>query len=369
MSDEKLKVLELLQEGKINAEDALKLLDTLPDERKEKNTQQQKKKSSQAYTIPMDGEWVQALKEGLHSVKDVIQTFTYENGILQKPIAFEFETDTSPENINNFKLLGKNSSVTVKGYDGDTIKISGQYTTKKPDDVGIHFSADNGNYELLYNVGAVSSMSILAEVPQRADIKNIQAESKNGSITYTDLDAKNITLITKNSNIKAENTHCQNFDAKTSNSSINAQNVKATGIILTTSNASISLSGANAKTAKLQTSNASIKCFEVDVKDLYLKTSNGSLSIEEFKTGENLEYNLEAHTSNAKINLALPEGIGHKIHASTSMGNISNDLPNMVFREKTKTFISGETSGYENFAKRVKVKTDTCNASIKISTE
>ena len=279
-------------------------------------------------------------------------------------------SDPIPQSINQLKLLGKNSSVQIVGYDGDRLRITCKYIAKRPD-AQVVVNEDSGSYEVLYDYNAMRSMQIYAEVP-RVFIENIHGESKNSSVTLSGIRCRHAHLLTKNSSIRVEHVDCEEITARTRNSAIKAEELAANSIDFETSNSKISLEDTMAHTARLTTTNSKVATENCDIKQLFIKTSNAGIKMENIfaaaaKQGDwDSERVIEAHTTNGGVSIYIPRDVAAMVNASTSHGRVDCNLPNMLLTETSKNYFSGKNANYDSGAKKVKVNISTTNSTVKI---
>jgi len=391
MNDGRMKILEMLQEGKITAEEANTLLRQFPEQESQKESAHADEERGYGDgRLGLRGElkevggeiWEElkgageGLKEAFEEVGEDRSIFGLPSmihaGIFNKSQPFTFESKEVSQAINSLKLAGKNNSVVIEGYDGDTIKIEGSFDPKLGREPNVFFSEQDGDFEILYDYNAVYSLKISAKVP-RVAISHIHAMSKNATIDISDLSASNVVAVTTNSSVKIDDVNCEQLQAETRNAKISVESVTAEHIDLATTNSKIVLDEVVAKEAKLKTTNAAIKLSDLDVKKLFVKTSNGSIKLEDvIKKADpdvadgHSEYTIEAHTTNSRIQICLPKEVGYKIQASTSTGKIASDIEDLHFQERKNSYMSAISQKYEEFKQKAKINLSTTNSSIKI---
>lgn len=383
MNDGRMKILEMLQEGKITVEEADRLLKQFPGDDNEKNDFSGRLKGATGEIWEELKDVGCDIKEAFENIeediKEAFEDMDEDSHIKitlgnifgrEEKKYFSFQSSTVPEAINSLKLLGKNGHVKIEGYDGNVVKIEGEYRPKSGREVNVTFSEENNDFEILYDYNAVRYMKICAQVP-RVAISHLHGESSNSLVSMTDLDAANVVLMTKNAPIKIKGVAAPHLQASTSNAPIDMQKVQAKSIDLVTSNARIELEDVTAEEAKLKTSNGPINIDATDIKQLFTKTSNGGIKLRDIikkadadDTGN--EYAIEAHTTNSGIKISLPQEVGYKIQASTSVGRVDSNISNFYFSDKEKDYLNGKSDGYENFKQKAKINLSTSNGSIKI---
>ena len=392
----KVKILEMLSEGKISVEETMELLKQFPDEKekrvriinngKEIDPRQINPNNTEENfddrVIEMDFSGLsnlgQSIKktvaraiEGLEDLDiNIDLDFGDLGGGSRHKSTMTYTSDSIQDSIDTLKLIGKNSNVKVKGYDGNELRITCTYTSKRPD-VQVFVNEENGVYELLYDYNAVRSMNIYCEVPN-AYIENLHAESKNSSVELVNVKGRFFNLITKNSSIGIEGVECDEIIARTKNSGINAEKLAARDIDFETTNSKIDLEGVTAETARLTTTNGKVVTEYVDAKQLFIKTTNSGIKMENIfrnpEQGGNWETEriIEAHTTNGGVTVYIPREIAVALQASTSNGRVDCQCQNMLMGEISKNYINGRSQNYESSPMKAKINVSTTNSAIKI---
>ncbi|MCL2421603.1 MAG: DUF4097 family beta strand repeat-containing protein [Defluviitaleaceae bacterium] len=305
MKEERMKVLELLQDGKISADEAASLLQQFPEKE---------------HVLPTsnDGGLFSWLKDSIFSPGGTKITLDMSS----QPIG--------GNGISSLRLVGKNGSVSVSGCQGNCIKIKCQYIPKGDANPQIELYEENGFYELRYDNSAVKYMKISCDVPMIM-IDNVYTQSSNG-------------------NLKFEDTHCTNIEGHTTNGKVSLENVKA-------------------HSAKLYTINGKISLDNVEIVHILAETTNGAIKVDKSnQIGPWAEdHVIEGGTTNGSISVVLPQNIGIKLDASTTNGRISCDIEDdTIHGEISRNHINGCNQKYENTEKRIDLKLSTTNGSIKV---
>jgi len=409
MSEARIKILELLQEGKVSVDEAMQLLRQVPDEDAPKprvvihstpkdictcnddceeectcdndtnvnnnnnnNNNNNSHKNASFYGLDGIGETIRsAVNNALEAVDDVDISINLGNmfGSRNRHI---LNLSSSPivGDIKSLKILGKNAPVEIVGYSGNAIKVEVKYQGKRGN-AQVYLSEEGGNYELLYDYNAMRALGVECYVPN-VMIGHLHGESKNSKVELRNVSANDVELLTRNSKIEIEGVSANNITAKTSNSKIEMEKTKA-------------------KIARLTTSNSKIETEDIDVEQLYLKTSNSGIKVENpvidsVAEGSSLsaagsqyppgdfraasitakERVIEATTSNGGVEVNIPQGMAVKLQASTSNGRVECKLNDLVVNEISKNFLSGKSVNYDTAQNRVKVNINTSNSTVRI---
>ncbi len=369
--DEKLMILKMLDEGKITLEEANELLEALYErtEGVQGETEDWSKEFKKGFQGFKDGmeKGISEAREGLQKGKSEIGRETEGLGTFLKSLLDSFSTGSigsgysftekrsgafSSENVE-IVLEPRNGSIDISPADGDEyemeiearVRAENEEKAENKKNRGLEIQ-EEGN-RLFFRVG---EKEIVANVRLRLPRKNLYTlnlDTSNGRIEVAGLRADKVEGDTSNGRIVFRDMVGRIFRGDTSNGRVEMKNLKGDEFIADTSNGSIFIQGEG-------------KIFNGD-------TSNGSITIEpRFReSGE-----IKADTSNGRIKLHLPaaEDIGYSIMASTSMGSLNIDLPEVEFGERKETYsrksAAGKTRGYEGKPIKVRVEASTSMGSI-----
>ena len=192
----KVKILEMLAEGKITVEQSLELLAQFTDEEKSNRSrdyidprQINPNKRRDDSDEDWDGDWDEGssdfandmanlgrrIKESIEDAigtdlssigSDISNSFREIGrdledvdinldvaglfGYYKHKSTITYISDPIPQSINQLKLLGKNAKVEIKGYNGDRLRITCKFNPKRAD-AQVLINEDNGSYEVLYD--------------------------------------------------------------------------------------------------------------------------------------------------------------------------------------------------------------------------
>jgi len=239
--------------------------------------------------------------------------------------------------------------------------------------VFIHIQTANGRIECLgwnrNEFRLILSKKIRAGSEEEARSK---AESRV-TVSHTDegliIDGKSLNGI--NSGMSVELWLPQNriydFTLDTGNGRIILEDLKAEGVEGRTSNGRIALLGVAAKVAHLRSSNGSIHC-DGGVALLTAYTSNGSVNVSATEDDVNT---FELSTTNGTVRVRVPvcEDLAHDFDLSTSLGKIKVNMPGAVggYAAQTKYRHIDTTPDFNGHQKRLRLAARTSNGNINIS--
>jgi DUF4097 and DUF4098 domain-containing protein YvlB len=220
----------------------------------------------------------------------------------------------------------------------------------------------------MYDESMVRSMEIVCEVPA-VIVKNLHVASKNGMITLENVSAGAVVLYTKNEKLLGGNIVCDEFVAQNRNGVIKVNGLTAQNVHMETTNDKIQVENVRAQNTGLKTTNAGIKMANMDVVNLQLRTTNSSLKLDKYMCDTSLwsgERVLEAHTTNSSIIFLVSHDIGLKLQVNASGGKVVCKNFDIYFSETSKNHAIGTSNNYDFSGKKLNVKLNTTNASVKI---
>ncbi|MCL2592452.1 MAG: DUF4097 domain-containing protein [Defluviitaleaceae bacterium] len=381
--NEKIMILKMLEEGKITAEEAAKLLSSLGEEKKTEPNKGFDESFEQSFNEPF-GENVEDFADKMENfademsrkfdgfakdfepqarnladkiaekISDITKSFSNGDGIkiytdfsFGKDLSKVFEMNV--ENMNSIlNLEGKNGAISVLGHDdGNEMMVKIKYRPKFNENEPIEFVKSGDAYALIYEKNRFKYVSVEAIVP-RGMFERVKADTSNSAIT-------------------ANNLATHYFKADTSNSSIVVKNVQADEVKFDTSNASINLENVKARIGKADTSNAKIiVANDVDIEKFKMDTSNASIVVDIGKLSLFEDYAWTLDTSNAKIAVSILQDadFGYHFKGDTSRGRVNVGLEGMNFIKSSPTYVEAMSQNYNETRKRLRLLADTSNGSI-----
>jgi DUF4097 and DUF4098 domain-containing protein YvlB len=392
LSEEKIVILKMLEEGKITSEEAEKLLDAL-----ENNN---KKSSKEPYSRPYNfQDEVTVIREKLNAwKKDVKNSYSQKDfdktmddfahkaekvgktvanttvGIVDKVVdyvgslvdtnSFNFFSRYTPVDIKketevhdgtNLVVEGINGHISVKRYSGDKIivnsRIRGPENT--PETVLRFSEAENTIGLTLVNP---ANISITHEI--------LLPGIKFGSIKLT----------TVNGRIYAENSISETFEAATKNSHIELMGLQSEKISASTKNARIELRYLNCKEIIADTSNANVDVRHIKTVNLSASAVNGKIvceNIQNIDNSDDLYLKLKTSQGGIKINMNDVDNRGYAIKAKTTNGSINLLVPDLVYKSADNQnhrshVVIADSQNLDNYGQKVYIDAETQNSYIEI---
>lgn len=402
ISEEKMMILKMLQEGRINSEEAAKLLEALeakkeppcygpgPRAFRGPKPPQRNYYDEVAKVRERIDEWRRELSKNYNQndFDKMVEEFsakaekfgknvaTAAFGIADKVADFVGSIiDTSAFNVfgncvteeqqfeaaaaegMNLELQATNGQITVKKHQEDKILITAKIRTPQENaKSAIAFSNGNGTVSVKLAKPDTYNLSVSYDVLLPAvKLNQVALETKNGKIYVEDVTSEEFASVTKNAVIDLTGVNSGRITANTTNAKVNANYIIGRDVNFNTSNATIEIK--NLKAVKLTAA-----------------TSNGKILVDNVQNYDNenvAELNLKTSNANIKANMNDSENKGYKISARTSNGDINLLIPNLLYRNAMRTDrfnrqADAETENYAAAAQKVNIQAETSNGYIEV---
>jgi DUF4097 and DUF4098 domain-containing protein YvlB len=407
-SEERILILKMLEEGKINSDEAARLLEALDkgahkeraDNRQEYNRQaddRQENKSEKFQKTFQDeiskardrlNEWKKEFKTntGGKDFDHVVEEFADKMerlaknvasttfGIVDKVIDFvgSFVDTNSFRIFGNFATTEKvfeaypaeNSDITVEGINGYII-VKKHLDNKVVIKSKIKSSENNKDSIVEFNE---NEKGIILKLNKQPNI------SVSHEVFLPVVKFNNIKLETSNGRIYVEDSISNSFISITKNSHIELMGVNSDMISVNTKNAKIQISYIVGKNIDIITQNSVIDVKHVKTQNLKAATGNGRITIENVQSyDESSCINMDLKTSNGgiKVNMNDMDNKGYKVMARTTGGGINILIPEITYHNINKNamgdnYVEAESNNFDSLAEKVVINAQTANGYIEI---
>jgi len=397
ISEERLLILKMLEQGKITSDEAAKLLEALdssgssdkshsdgaPKYQKESNFYDEiekarqklnewKKDFSKKYNQKDFDRMVEEFSEKAEKLGKTVAATTF--GLVDKMVDFvgsfvdtnvfnifgnykveerTFESDV-PEKANLY-IEGHNGSILVKKHLDDKIIIKSKVRSPQYNaDEILTFEKSNDTISLKLNNKSSISVSYEVFLPP-AKFNNVKLENSNGKIY-------------------AEDCNSLSFDCTTKNGAIDLMGINSDKISVSTRNGRVQIGYVIGRTIEINTNNTLIEMKNVKAETVKAFSTNGRLYIENVLTYENCsETNLLLKTSYAgiKVNMNDMDDRAYKVKAQTAYGAINLLIPELIYhninkQSNEKIFVEAESNGYVNYSTKVNIYAETVHGDIEV---
>ncbi|EHR34126.1 DUF4097 family beta strand repeat protein [Helcococcus kunzii] len=378
MSEEKKLILNMLKEGKITEDEALKLLDAIGEKEKkeeEKTNFAEKEASFENSVNNFVNKILSGVETAINKAGDVINNMDFD--ISNINIAgSKFNANTTKtykiEDIEepiNFFVNNLQGAIQIQSHNQDYIECIAiiNYDNKyhdENDEFLIHKIEDNNHYfgiDLNKNNWNFKSQLII-NLP-KDKLNSIKVRNSNSKIQANNFDIDNVIFETTNARIEFSNITSKSINATTTNAKIEAINVGTDKIVTNTTNSKISLSEIKSDELEAYTTNGKINLTKLNVVDVIAQNTNGSLYVSNIFDDTN---KLDLSSTNGGIYI---EGLNFErsIKASLSARNSDVISPKFskIYRDKHST--KAYTENYdENAENTLDITAVTTNGKISI---
>lgn len=349
MSEEKLKILKMLENKEITVEEALQRLQAESDDGEDVTEELRDTVSGVLNEV---GESLREAGVAVNEVMTGVGNELRNNKDIQSALAgllsgirslgagktFEFEhTGEFASETVNVTLNGANGRLAVYGWDKPNYRLQIKVTLR-------------GNLDTATEDDAAKSYSLEAG-PDRLCL-NTEKRQHNVSVS-------NVLYLPKELSYQ--------MDLKTSNGSIRVEKVKGEEFVADTSNGSVTLEECSFDITRIDTSNGAVSVSGI-CGSTAVRTSNGSIRIHSLAAVQ-AEGELKLSTSNGSIKLSLDrnEDTAYDISASTSNGRVKADLQGLSVRTTGKNQLNAQSENFDQAARRIKISARTSNGAITVT--
>jgi len=395
-SEEKMKVLNMVKEGKLTAEEAIKLLDALEENDSRGFNQQTSYKQKQndfneelnKMKDRLSG-WKKEFKDNFNQTDfdKAVEEITVKAERVGKNVASATVgvTDRILDYVesfvgtNVFNVFG-NLNVVEKTYEapviaGDTLDLqalNGNIVVKKHMDNNVVIKArvrsSNNDIDALQTFSSVDGIITLKQ-------NNVGNMSTSLEVYIPQLKFKEIKLKATNGKIYVEDAIGERFEAVTTNGHIEVMGVSADFADLKSRNGKLSSSYVIAKNISMETNNGHIDIKHAKSENLQAFTKNGRISVENIQNFEGTEEShIELRTTNApiKINFNDMEPRGYKVKCRTTNESINILIPQLTYHNVNRaniggSFVEAQSLDYGSMPEKVSVIAESTNGAIEIT--
>lgn len=288
MSEERLMILNMLKEGKITQEEALKLLDAIGD-KNNLNDKKTKKASDMSFN-DMTSKIGNAIESAFYKMSDSLSNINFDYSLFNNytgRITKSIRIDNIEDKINLY-IKNRNEKVQVYQWNKDYVEaIANVYYDEKEYTRDYDFLIHTANEQNHYigidteksNKGY--SVKITVNIPENL-VENLKVESTNSKIEADNLDIDYAEFITTNGKISLTYIDANNIVCKTTNSKIAAENIESDTLECITTNGKIVLETIDVRKVDARNMNGSINIDTINSKarEVNLNSTNGGLYIE-----------------------------------------------------------------------------------------
>lgn len=344
MSEERLMILNMLKEGKISQEEALKLLDAIG-EKSNLNDEKTKKASDMTFN-DMASKIGSAIESAFFKMSDSLSNLDFDYRFFNDytgRVTKSIRIDNVKDKINLY-IKNRNDKVQVYQWDKDYIEAIAnvQYDEKQYSrdyEFLIHTVNDKNHYIGIdteqSNKGYSAKITI--NLPKNL-VENIKIETTNSKIEVDNLDIDYAEFITTNGKISLTYVDANNIICKTTNSKITAENIESDTLECITTNGKIVLETINVRKVDARNTNGSINIDTINSKarEINLNSTNGGLYIDGLDFSRPVKATISGRLShNLSPNFINLNEISHETIATTAKYTEDSDDVLNIFAHTT----------------------------------
>ena len=178
-----------------------------------------------------------------------------------------------------------------------------------------------------------------------------------------------IKAATTNGGISLSTVTAINVQVENMNGATEIAGVKAQNLIVESNNGGLSLADTTAETAKVENFNGAITISRVDIANLKSTTFNGAVDMKIAGFSAYDYYNWHVETSNAKLSLVLPSysTLGYHVKGHAALDNVKLGLVGMNYIRNDRSFVEAKSINYDTSHKKVDLTLTTSNAPLVVN--
>lgn len=373
MQDEKRKILEMVGEGKISQEDALRLLDALEEDpvdrafeeamsqlREENAPRQEAPQPGEPEVLPPKPEgdiWggveeaarevgqvlsqtasvtMDVLSEGVQWAKGAVQKIPGVNvwwgsqkgaGQGEDPQPYNYRED-APK-VEKVEIEWVNGPVEVVPWDGDWINVTeySQLPLEPDQQLGMTVT-EGGALRIRWTRGGKFlsgfrlSKYLLVQVPAGLGLEKLKVDNISGSVRVAEISCEDAALGATSGQVAAQDLRCGRLKISSVSGKVHGENLQAGMLEMGSTSGKVEAMGFGCQRAKLQTVSGRIQAYGNGEK-ITVKSVSGRVELEtQLPPGE-----VRLETISGRVRLALPEGCGFTAEYESVSGTFSSQFP------------------------------------------
>ncbi|RWZ55055.1 hypothetical protein EQV77_12815 [Halobacillus fulvus] len=341
MNEERMKILKMIEEGKITAEEGAKLLGAVSDEQ-ETTSEKKAAGSTSKYGIK------NFFDDAVEKIKN--SDFDLSFGEYKE---FDHHTDLSPDSFKDLDIFIANGSLTLNVWDGDYAKADYHvkvYQVETEEEAREQFLSDH-QFDIKEGLLRLASPS-----------KKVKT---NVELTIPEQNYDFLKAKLSNGVIHVDHLNSQHTKFKTSNGKVHIAGIKGETCKIETGNGAVMLTAAELDTCEVDTINGTVQLSGSFGKS-DVSTMSGSITVNHH---ENHAHTGFYKTTAGQVKVTLPHSCKVDGVARTKIGNIYCNLENYKIIQDKKDVVNKvlEFEAYEHNAHLFHIEAETKTGSITIS--
>ncbi|MDR1559653.1 MAG: DUF4097 domain-containing protein [Clostridiales bacterium] len=258
-----------------------------------------------------------------------------------------FELFVTP-GYNELNIAGLNGDVLIHGYNGDKISAS-VFCKPRRLNAPLSLMRLGNKYFLNYDDDDFDKVAVDAYVPESM-FNVISVNTINGLLDVSTLSAENMSLNNSNGQTKLQSLAADFLKTECNNGRLNIGIVKA-------------------RNARVENFNGAIDVLDLDSSNLKLTSVNGGIVVNMSQYASFSDYLWDIESSNGKLTLNLPTypELGYHVKAHASLGQIRVGLTNLNYLFNSSSLTEAKSINFDHCPKKVKLALETSNATLQIN--
>jgi len=179
----------------------------------------------------------------------------------------------------------------------------------------------------------------------------------------------NVRVVTTNGDIRIATLTTEYIQTENLNGCTEIDGITSKHIQSESNNGNLRLLNTKADKASIENFNGAITVSKIDIASLKATTFNGTVDMQIAAFAAHDYYNWYVETSNGKLGLVLPSysTLGYHIKASAALDNVKLGLIGMNYLQNDKSAVEARSIGYDSAAKKVDMTLVTSNAPLVVN--
>ena len=360
MSEEKRRILEMLEAGKITQEDAARLLDALGEESSspapEESAGSENVKTDWAEVLENLGAGVdKAVKEAIQAAAPSLESLGAEvdatmkqalNVLKNSTVSESFRTTANPMDIplpleenaypasvggpvNSLRIEWVNGPVEIRLWDGETIRVAEYAGRPLEEGERMELQEENGclhirwNREKTFRGKIFLQKHLVVDLPKNASLGDIRIDNVSGGTYLSGLQGDGIRVTAVSGPIMCWNLRGEILRIETVSGGISLYGVSSRELRVSGTSGRVYLEGFAAEQLRVETVSGAVTA-QGNGEDLNLSTISGALTLQV----EQYPKRVKLKSVSGKVTMLLPQqDLGFYVEYSSISGGFSTQFP------------------------------------------
>lgn len=372
MESERIKILKMLENKQITAEEASRLLAALQNKEtmessfynsnnnSNNNSSDSKKATSSidfsdiknkvaGFATSVYKKSVKVLNNLEQDIRNTLKNTSNNNKTYNNSQDILKEFNYTITYNQNIRLAALNGEMQIKGYNGDKLTLRVKYTPLIANS-NIEFNNyDNNNYVLNFKKECFKKISVEALVPNK-NLDKLELDNIGSNCSVDGVKFESLSIISQNSNAIIENCTAKNIKLENNNKG------------------KFILRNITADALNINNIDGFVKLKNLDIQNVTVDNINGEIEAinDYFNKYEDYKWKLETQNSNINVEINT-DNVNYDIKAQTTLGSIELNKRNLSFAERSQYSVLASTENKNSSYKNMDIHLTTTNSKILLS--